>query len=102
MWGNVLGWFLSLLLVAAAIGGVQLARQLDRPTPPTAFVHEVLGAGVLQPPIPTRNLLPDLSGPPDSSAAVQRAIDAYRADRWTYDRAAEGDVPDNFDSLPAV
>src|SRR5262245_34573147 len=103
MWGNLLGWILSIALVAATVSGIHIAKGFDRPTPASGFGDQVVAAGALAPPIPARHLLPDLSGGGgDSAQAVRRAIEAYRADRWAYDRAASGNVPDNFDSLPAV
>jgi hypothetical protein len=47
-------------------------------------------------------MLPDPSESADSTEQLKAAIAAYRADFYTYDRAASGAIPDNFDTLLAI
>src|SRR4051794_12410298 len=103
MWGNAFGWIISLLLVVLTIGAAAYVQRIDRPTVATAFSSGGVALEALPLPIPPRNLLPDLTGDvDDATPRVRAAIDAYLADRFTYERAAQGHIPKEFDSLPAI
>jgi hypothetical protein len=102
MWGNTIGWIISLLLIAGAVAGAAYLDRMDRVTPPTAFAMDPKNLAELDLGIPLQPLMPDLSGPVDITAQLKAAIEAYRADFYTYDRAATGAIPDNFDAMPAI
>ncbi|CAN5650731.1 hypothetical protein BH09PLA1_BH09PLA1_13600 [soil metagenome] len=102
MWGNLAGWMISVLLVLGAVGGAAYLDRMDRVTSATAFGGNIATFGSLDLPIELQPLMPDLSGPVDATPALSTAINAYRADFYTYDRAAAGHVPDHFDALPAI
>jgi hypothetical protein len=102
MWGNLPGWIISVLLIIGAVAGAVRLDRMDRATAPTAFAMDRKNLAELDLGIPLQPMMPDLSGPVDVTQQLQSAIDAYRADFYTYDRAASGAVPDNFDALPAI
>ena len=101
MWGNLPGWIISLLLIVGAVSGAAYLDRRDRVTQPTEFAGHLDNFASLELP-KLQPLMPDLSGPADATPALKAAIEAYRADFLTYDRAAKGDIPDNFDALPAI
>ena len=102
MWGNLTGWIISFVLIVLTIGfAVQLDRR-DRVTAPTSFLSQMRQLDDLDLRIPLQPMMPDASGPVDTTEQLMTAIEAYRADFYTYDRAATGAIPDNFDALPAI
>src|SRR4051812_7779646 len=97
MWGNALGWTISLFLIVATVSAAAYVQRVDRPTPATMFSQSVVALEPLQLPITSRYLLPEFTGAADDATPLVRAaIDAYLAERWTYERAAQGHIPKNF------
>src|SRR4051794_13969461 len=102
MWGNSLGWFISFLIVAGTAAGLAYVQRQDHPTPATALVFDPQNLAEIELPIDPATLLPPLTGQADATELFRRAATAYQSDPITYDRAAEGEVPDDFATLPAV
>jgi len=102
MWGNLPGWIVAIVLIIGAVAGAAYLDRLDRVTAPTAFALDTNNLAELDLGVPLQPLMPDLSGPTDITVQLKSAIDAYHADSYTYDRAAAGAVPDNYDALPAI
>jgi len=102
MWGNALGWCISFCIVAATAAGLVYVQRLDHPTPPTELVADAQNLDELELPVDPFTLIPKLTGEADSAELLRRAAMAYQSDPVTYDRAAEGEVPDDFDTLPAI
>jgi hypothetical protein len=104
MWGNALGWCISLVLLAGIAAALVYVDSLNRATAPTALSRDARHVEqTLDLPVAPETLLPELTGPPDAATHVRRAADAYHADPSTYDSIARGrGVPENFDSLPAI
>jgi hypothetical protein len=102
MWGNALGWTISFFIVAATAAGIVYVQSTDRPTPPTALVADSQNLDEVELPIDPASLMPQLTGQADATELFRRAAAAYQSDPVTYDRAAEGEIPDDFDTLPAI
>lgn len=102
MWGNLPGWIICVLLIIGTVAGAAYLDRMDRVTAPTAFALDATNLAELDLGIPLQPMMPDLSGSVDVTSQLKSAIDAYRADFYTYNRAASGAVPDNFDALPAI
>src|SRR5689334_22780693 len=102
MWGNALGWCISFFIVAATAAGLMYVQQLDHPTPPTALVADPQTLAEVELPVDPTTLIPELTGQADATELFRRAAAAYQSDPVTYDRAAQGEVSDDFDTLPAI
>jgi hypothetical protein len=105
MWGNPLGWFLSLLIIAGAVTGLVYLERLDRVTAPTSLSNDARNLAPLDlpPEASLKGLMPDLTGPADPAPLYSAAIDAYWADPDVYDKVAHGEnPPKQFEQLPAI
>jgi hypothetical protein len=102
MWGNALGWTISFFIIAATAAGLVYVQRLDHPTPQTALVADPQNLAELELPIDPATLLPELKGQADATELFRRAAAAYQSDPVTYDRAAEGEISDDFITLPAI
>jgi hypothetical protein len=102
MWGNALGWTISLLLVALTSAAIHWVDQSARIiSAPTAFAADPSSAAAIALPIPPSTLL-DMSDPSDAAAIYRGAIDDYNQEPNIYDRfALDGRLRD-VDSVPAV
>lgn len=83
MWGNSLGWTISLLIVLLVGGWVYLVEHRASATPPTAFSRSAVPFQPLRVPELPRSMLPT-SEATDAGPLYRRAIDIYLADRATY------------------
>lgn len=105
MWGNVWGWFLSLLIVLGTVVGLVYLERMDRAASPTALAKDDKNLAVLElpPQASIDRLLPDLTGPQDPRELYRRAIAAYMDDPAPYDTVARGgELPRKFGDLPAI
>jgi hypothetical protein len=102
MWGNALGWTISLLLVVLTAAAVHWVDQSARTiSAPTAFAADPNNAPAIVLPVSPSTLL-DMSDPADAAAIYRGAIDDYQQQPNIYDRfALDGRLRD-VDSVPAV
>ena len=103
MWGNALGWILSLLIVAATAAGlVLLERHLADVTPTTDLMRDpAMLAPVALPVAPSAVLAP--RDPCDAGPMYRQAIERVLADRDAYERfATDGRGSDEASGLGAL
>jgi hypothetical protein len=104
MWGNRLGWGISLLIVLLVGGWVYLIERGSARTPATDFSKNPANFEPLRLPEPPESVFNPTS-PADAGPLYRRAIDAYLADRATYSNfAASGklDSPKRGDLAAAI
>jgi len=94
MWGNRLGWVISLVIVLA-YGFVMgwLLRGAGTVSPPTEFARAEGRGARLHLPAGAQAGMPAMSDACDAAALYREAIALYRADRATYDAFAETGRP---------
>jgi hypothetical protein len=103
MWGNSLGWSISVLIALLVGGWVYLIERGSAVTPATAFSANPANFEPLRFPEPARPILPAMDTV-NAGSLYRRAIDIYLADRATYSNfAAMGklDSP-QASKLPAI
>jgi hypothetical protein len=84
MWGNSLGWGISVVIALAAAGLVALLGQGSNTTPGTAFSNDVVNFQPLRPPtLSGAAAMPNETC--DAGLLYRQAIDAYLANRALYD-----------------
>ena len=83
MWGNSLGWAISLLIVLLTGGWIYLIERGSALTPPTSFSTDPANFEPLRLPEPPRNVLAATSDA-DAGPLYRKAIDMYEWDRATY------------------
>src|SRR5689334_9155522 len=92
MWGNSLGWSISVLIVALAAGWMYLISTGTNATPPTSFSRDPqhFAPLTLPEPSPAAKLSPQ-TDERDAGELYRQAIERFNADRITYeDFAARG------------
>ena len=92
MWGNSLGWSISVLIVALAAGWMYLISTGTNATPPTSFSRDPQHFAALTIPEPSPAAkLPPQTEDRDAGDLYRQAIEHVEADRITYeDFAARG------------
>jgi hypothetical protein len=102
MWGNVLGWCISLLMVASSVCGiVWLDRSARMVSNRTEFSRDPNNAAAIVLPISPSTLV-DMSDPADAAPIYRGAIDDYAQTWLMYDQFARDGRLSDVDSLPAV
>jgi hypothetical protein len=102
MWGNTLGWMISLLLVAATSWGiVWVDRSAKTLSAPTAFSRDPANAAAIALPIPPGTVV-DMSDPADAAAIYRSAIEDFNQQPYVYERFARDGRFHDIDSVPAV
>ncbi len=89
MWGNSLGWILSVIWTALVIGGLALfGRSLKATSDTTAFVQTSGVADPLKLPVDLATVLPADAGPADPVSLYRQAIELYKANPELFDTFA--------------
>lgn len=103
MWGNALGWCISVLIVVATFGGVILLdRHLSTVTPVTEFVRDPANLLPIELPVPPRSLLPPAKSA-DAADWYRQAIELYSQRPDDYERfAASARRSDDANGLDAL
>jgi hypothetical protein len=104
MWGNSLGWTISVLIVTFTVSGLGwVNRTLNTISDPTDFSATSGAADAIAAPAPPPGVLPDDSTDGDSVALYHQAIDLYQQNTAEFDRFAEHPNRDELaDVEPAV
>ena len=76
MWGNLSGWIIAVLLIIGAVCGAAYLDHRDRVTAPTSFALDPKNFGSVDLSIELQEMMPELFGPADASAALRTAVDA--------------------------
>ena len=90
MWGNKLGWAISVALVvamAAAVAGAYVIT--SKRTPPTAFVRDGAHLGSIDLPINPKTLMMPQSRDEDAGIIYRRAINYYTSNQSMYAQLAK-------------
>jgi hypothetical protein len=102
MWGNALGWSISLLMVIAAVAGV---RWLDRSarilSAPTTFSQNSEHTAAISLPVSPKKVLPT-TNPSDAAPIYRAAIAMYEQEPETYERFARDGRLREVDTVPAI
>lgn len=98
MFGNVLGWFISAMLVTAAVAGLLYIDRSNRPTPADAFGIESANSSLLSVPAPTL-VAPRMVEAGDGAMEYRRAIEVVVADLDRYESFAKSGT---FSTLPRI
>ena len=85
MWGNALGWFLSVVLLTFLLLGMYTLNALGRVSGPSEFGIEQAKLGKLELPTPPESMIETQDGV-DASALYRAAIAEYRAKQEEYER----------------
>ena len=87
MWGNLLGWSISAVMVVATVGGlISLNRSLNQISPPTIFSNTSGALAAIELPSDIDELQVNDAGPANVAALYRQAISEYQANRATFDR----------------
>jgi hypothetical protein len=101
MWGNALGWTISLVLVVATAGAIRwLDRNARMISAPTAFVEDHANLAIALP-IPPGTIV-DMTDPADAAATYRGAIDDYNQQPYIYERFARDGRLHDLDSVPTL
>jgi hypothetical protein len=86
MWGNTLGWIISIILLAGMILGLRAIDSLQQISPPTEFGKSEKALTKIKLPISPSTVVP-MDNPQDAGPMYRDAIDHYLAHRDDYDNA---------------
>ena len=90
MWGNLLGWCISIAMVAVTLGGiVALNHSLNSISAPTSFSTTSGVGNAIALPDGVDDLLVKDSGPADPATIYRAAISQYQSNRATFDHFAQ-------------
>lgn len=100
MWGNKLGWLISVILVLAVTGVIAVALAVSgRRTQPTAFSRDPANLAAIEFPIDPHTLLPEPPRNEDAGDLYWLACVDHRGHRESYDRQL---APESFDLQSAT
>jgi hypothetical protein len=97
MWGNTLGWIVSIVLLAGFVLGLRAIDALQQISPPTEFGKSQKTLARIQLPIAPSTVVP-MNDPRDAGQIYRDAINEYLAHRDQYDNISPGQSP----NLPAI
>lgn len=103
MWGNRLGWTLSLLSVAAIVLFLRMISiNAVRAAPRTDFSRNPESAAVIELPVDPAVVLPSISNSRDSSTTYRLAAEQVLANSFIYEGFARSGQIGDIDDLAAV
>jgi hypothetical protein len=104
MWGNTLGWSISLaLVVLTTVSVAWLDRATRTISAQTQFSLDEKNGAAIELPISPSTVLPRMTDPTDAGPIHRRAIDQFHNDPTSYGRfARSGTSADEIESLPAI
>jgi hypothetical protein len=92
MWGNTLGWIISIVLLGGMILGLRAIDSLQQISSPTEFGKSDRALAKIKLPIAPGTVVP-MDNPQDAGPIYREAIDDYLAHRDAYDNINPGQTP---------
>src|SRR4051812_8918965 len=103
MWGNALGWSISLVWVLAVASGVWFTNQMvQHVSPRTDFSYDSDNAAEITLPVPPDLVVPGMTDPADASPIYRRVIEQVLRDPIQYDHFARSGKVEGIGDVPAV
>src|SRR3954469_10418429 len=101
MWGNTLGWSISVVIVACMLWGVHVINQAGRVSPPTSFGTDPAHLAPVALPLSPQTVM-TFTDSTDSAPTYREAIAEYQSHRAGYDAFAEAGKFQDLPKLPAL
>ena len=101
MWGNALGWFLSLVFLGCLLLGMRELKDLGQISNPTSFGTDPENLDAVELPIAPSKVI-DMSQPVDAKPLYRAAIDDYLNNTDIYERFNQSKQTSDAGSLVAL
>jgi hypothetical protein len=101
MWGNIQGWFISLVLLGLLMFGMHKLNEVAHISDPTSFGLNEANLGAVELPIAPASLL-DANVDTDAKPLYRAAIDDYLSNREAYERFEKSKNAADADKLAGL
>ncbi|HWP40718.1 MAG TPA: hypothetical protein VNL70_07320, partial [Tepidisphaeraceae bacterium] len=103
MWGNALGWCISLaMVVGTAIGLVWLNDAVSTVSPRTPISLDGKLGGAIELPVPPLTVVPSIARNADATDVYRHALQQYQQDPQAYGRFARSGLIGDLDDVPGI
>jgi tetratricopeptide (TPR) repeat protein len=103
MWGNALGWCISLaMVVGTAIGLVWLNDAVSTVSPRTRISLDGKLAGAIELPVPPVAVVPSISRNTDAADVYRKALEQYQQNPLAYEKFARSGLLGDLEDVAAI